>query len=527
MSTMKVREALLLLPLRHLFKCSGLTTVKMFSILFFFLQGDAVFCRVKLPRLISDGIVLQRNKEINIWGWADAGEKVSVDFLGKTYTTTTAADQKWKLEMAPQKEGGPYVLKIHGSNEIIVSDILIGDVWLCSGQSNMAYLLERSKGRYPQEIASSDNHFIRQFFVKPSFDFHLRQDCNSEGWIAASPVTVENFTALGYFFAREIYEHYKIPIGLINSSVGGTPAEAWISEDGLQSMTEYLEKYHFYQDPENVKNAQAFNKRTQDSLKSTLNRTLPVKFNHQPVSLYNAMIAPLIPFAIKGVLWYQGEANTGDPYSYRKLFPALIQDWRKQFKQSNLPFLYVQLANYGKQLKDPASSNVALLREAQSMALSLPYTGMAVIHDSGDGNMHPTDKKTVGYRLSLIARNQVYGEKSLIYSGAMYQSMKASGNKIVLSFSHIESPLAVKGGGDALHYFSIAGRDQKFVWANAKLQGDSILVWSDAVANPVAVRYAWASNPVGGDLYNKEGLPVSSFRTDKWADTDGIISDEQ
>lgn len=482
-------------------------------------QCNAAFSKVILPRLISDGIVLQRNKAINIWGWADEGEKIKVSFFNKTYSAITGADKIWMVVLNPQKEGGPYTMNIEGTNSITINNILIGDVWLCSGQSNMEYKMERSKQRYPEEIASSQNNFIRQFVVKSSVLFKEQNDVTSTGWIAASPETILNFTAVGYFFAKEIYDKYKIPIGLINSSIGGTPAEAWISEEGLQKLPSYLNKYHYYQNPENLKKDEAYNQRYQDSLKALGRKNPPlfVKRNHIPVVLYNTMIAPLTSFSFKGILWYQGEANTGDPYVYRELLPALIKDWRKKLHEPSLPFIYVQLANYGKPSTVPEDNDVAMLRESQSVSLKVPNTGMAVIHDAGeaDYNIHPTDKKTVGYRLSLIARKMVYGEKYLVSSGPVFKSMKIDGKKILLNFSNIGGGLMTNDGKDP-KYFSIAGADKKFTWAKAKIEGNTVVVWSDEIAKPVAVRYAWATNPLGANLYNKEGLPASLFRTDKW-----------
>lgn len=481
-------------------------------------RGNAT---VTLPRLISDGLVLQRNKPVRVWGWADPGETVTVRMDGKSYTAHTDAARRWQLSLAPHAAGGPYELTVSGSNTLTVRNVLFGDVWICSGQSNMEYKLQRSRERYPDEIATAGNDKIRQFEVKGPYSFAPLSDARSDGWVAATPESVLQFTAVGYFFARELYERYQVPIGLINSAVGGTPAEAWISEEGLRPLpASYLEAYRYYQVPERLQAVEAANRRLDDSAGRKPKRLIPgyVILNHRPAVLYNALIAPLTNMTVSGFLWYQGEANTVDPLPYRQLLPALIADWRQQFNQGPLPFLYVQLANYGKKSDTPSTSNIAVIREAQALARSVPNTGMAVIHDAGEttnGNIHPTDKKTVGHRLALIARKQVYGEKDLLSSGPVFASMKKEGARIRIHFTQTGSGLVAKDG-EPLRYFSIAGADQHFVWANARIEGNDVVVWSDAVPDPVAVRYAWAGNPAGANLYNREGLPASLFRTDNW-----------
>jgi sialate O-acetylesterase len=460
--------------------------------------------QLKLPRLISDGMVLQRDRKINVWGWDRAGENVSVTFNRRTYHTRAGADQKWRVELPPTAYGGPYKMVIRGSGKITVNDILIGDVWICSGQSNMEFLMTRVKEKYAPEIAGSANNRIRQFFVGHAWDFNKADDVKSpDGWQPATPANVLKFTAVGYFFAKSIYEKYKVPLGLISTSVGGTPAEAWTSGEGLKAFPGYLKEAGEYRaDPAKVQEIR--NKDTTHAL------------SRMPTVLFNSMIAPLIPYTIKGVVWYQGEQNTGRAYEYRTLFPALINDWRSWWGQGDFPFLYVQLAGLGAPVQEPSEDGWASLREAQTMALALPNTGMAVIHDIGEwDNIHPSDKKDVGERLSLAAQKIAYGDDKIVYSGPTYESMKMENGKIYISFKNTGGGLAAGGSGE-LKYFAIAGADRKFVWASARIEGDKVVVWSDQVANPVSVRYAWARNPQGANLYNKEGLPASLFRTDDW-----------
>jgi sialate O-acetylesterase len=626
-----------------------------------------VLGQVKLPRLISDNMVLQRDAKLAVWGWAATGEKVTVRFNGKTYTATTAADSTWTVQLPAMKAGGPYDMEITGSNSIVIKNILMGDVWVCSGQSNMELPMERVKEKYAAGIAESTNPAIRQFNVSTTYDFQMsRHDFESGNWQSADPKTVLQFTAVGYFFAKALYEKYKVPIGLIKASVGGSPAEAWLNEEALKAFPQHLEiamKYKrngyidsirnndkqvrdtwyqtlwqqdkglhdtkpWYDTGYNVtgwstmkvpgfwdeqglkgvngvvwfrKDIQVPASMTGKPVKLLLGRIVdqdsvfvngkfagttgyqypprryelpagmlqpgkntivvrvinsggrggfitdkpykiiageetidltgdwqyalgatasplpsPTFFQYQPTGLFNAMISPLLNERIKGVIWYQGESNAGRPAEYRTLFPAVINTWREKWKQGNFPFLFVQLANYMATKEQPGESSWAMTREAQLKTLSVPNTGMAVITDIGEWNdIHPLNKADVGKRLALWAQKQAYGDQKVVYSGPLYQSMKIQGNKVVLQFTSTGSGLMAKGNNE-LKYFAIAGADKKFVWAKATIEGNRVVVWSDQVPAPVAVRYAWADNPEGANLYNKEGLPASSFRTDSW-----------
>lgn len=473
----------------------------------FFLKVSA---DVRLPKLISDGMVLQRDIRTPVWGWASGGEKVSIRFQNHTFITTCNKDGKWRINLPAYRAGGPFDMIISGNNKIIIKNILIGDVWICSGQSNMAFKMGAVKDKYPQDIAQAANPNIRQFEVIRNYSLKVLDSLQSNGWKSADEKTVLSFSAVAYFFAVELYAKYKVPVGLINTSVGGSAAEAWISPEALKEFSHYLEEHNRISDI-------AAERGKQESF-TAIAKSENIKPEHFPSNLYNAMLAPLIPYAVKGVIWYQGERNAqeGKSYEYRTLFPALIKDWRSQWGQKKLPFLYVQLPNFKEPVSEPGESAWAELREAQLMALSLPNTGMAVINDIGEANnIHPKNKKDVGLRLALTARKIAYRDRKVVYSGPVFESMRLSGNKITLRFKNTGKGMVVKGGGD-LKQFSIAGEDKKFVQAEAKIQGNRVIVWHDNIQSPVAVRYAWADNPEGSNLYNMEGLPASSFRTDDW-----------
>lgn len=625
--------------------------------------------QVRLPQLVSDGMVLQRGEKINVWGWASPGEKVTVAFRGKNYRATTDANGKWNVALGAMKAGGPYTMEISASNKIALKDILVGDVYLCAGQSNMVHQMALHNVTYANDIASANYPEIRHFWVPTATNLAgPAQNLPESSWKWANPKDVNNFSAVAYFFARKLYEQYHIPIGLINTSVGGTPIEAWMSEEGFKSFPSIQNTIKKNQDTSYVN---GITRRVQAAAKAQPAKTVqdkgltgPVKWyensyqpkgwrninipgywedqgirnlngvvwyrreidipaamagtpakvflgrivdadilyvngqevgkttyqypqrryalqagalkpgknlfvvkvtnyggkggfvpdkpyfitangqtidlkgdwqykvgevfepatgdteaginaQNQPTALYNAMVAPATDYTIKGILWYQGESNSGDPASYKKLLPALISDWRSKFGKSNLPFMYVQLPNYMDVNYLPAESNWALMREAALQTLEVPNTAMAVTIELGEWNdIHPDNKKDVGERLALAAQKLVYGDKKVVASGPLYQSAMIEGNKIVVSFSNTGSGLTASDG-EELSWFAIAGEDKKFVWAKAKIEGDKVVVWNDKISDPKYVRYAWADNPDGANLYNKEGLPASPFRTDK------------
>jgi sialate O-acetylesterase len=491
---------------------------------------------VKLPAVIGDNMVLQRHISVPIWGTADPNEKVTVT-LGKQKLIANAdKDGKWSVKLKSLNAGGPYELTVAGKNKIVLKNVLVGDVWVCSGQSNMQWDVRNSLNA-DKETAEAKYPMIRFFTVKRVVsDKPLKE---TEGkWDECTPETVPGFTAVGYFFGRDLHKSLNVPIGLIHTSWGGTPAESWTSKETLESDPDFkpiLERWdkNVADYPQALKNYQEqLDQWDKDEQKAKADgKPEPKKPNPpgdpknspwMPSSLYNAMISPLIPYGIKGAIWYQGESNADRAYQYRKLFPAMITNWRKAWGQVNFPFLFVQLANFMDAKPEPAESAWAELREAQSMTLSLSNTGMAVAIDIGDAkDIHPKNKQDVGHRLALNALAIAHG-RNAEFSGPVYQSMTTVGNQIQLKFRHIGGGLVAKNN-EPLKGFAIAGEDHKFVWADAKIDGETVVVWSDKVSQPMAVRYAWADNPVC-NLYNKADLPASPFRTDDWK---GVTADKK
>jgi sialate O-acetylesterase len=487
---------------------------------------------VRLPAVISDNMVLQAGGRVSLWGWADPNEEINVAVSWRKVDWTIQADNagKWSFQMTAPDVGGPYEITFKGKNTVTVKNILAGEVWLCSGQSNMQMAVEQATNA-KEEIAAADYPQIRLFTVTRKVAEKPQADCTGK-WVVCSPETVGNFSAVGYFFGRDLYKELKQPIGLIHSSWGGTAAEAWTSPVALQEnpnlepiLKRYKEALAVYpqakakydeamaQWPQAAKQAKAEGKQAPPRPGLPMGPENP----NSPCGLYNAMIAPLVPYTIRGTIWYQGESNAGRAYQYRDLFPTMIKSWWNawgQQGQEDFAFLFVQLANFMAVKDEPGDSTWAELREAQLLTLELPNTGMAVIVDIGDAkDIHPKDKQDVGKRLALWALANSYGRK-VVYSGPLYKYMEKRDNKIVLSFGHVGGGLVAKGG-EQLEGFAIAGADRKFVWGDAKIEGDQIVVSSEKVADPVAVRYAWADNPMC-NLYNKADLPASPFRTDAW-----------
>ncbi|MBW8684330.1 sialate O-acetylesterase [Chitinophaga rhizophila] len=455
------------------------------------------YADVRLPSLVGSNMVLQRNKPLNVWGWADKGEKVTVSFRNGTYSAVTAADGKWKVQLPAQQAGGPYTMTVSGHNTIKLENILVGEVWIASGQSNMEMPL-KGWGKilnYEQEIKAADYPEIRLFQLKHTTSTAPLEDANAwdGGWQACTPQSIPEFSSVGYFFAREIYSHQHVPVGVIHTSWGGTVAEAWTSGESIRKIPAFADTVKAFE---------------------TLPAPQAPANPNKPTLLYNGMIHPLLSYAFRGVIWYQGEGNANRAYQYREVFPTMIKDWRKHFNNGNFPFYFVQLANFKEKQSQPMESDWAELREAQLMTLSLPNTGMATAVDIGDAkDIHPKNKQEVGRRLSLIARAKVYGEK-IPFSGPIYQSKKVAGNKVTLTFKHVDNGLKTKEG-NILKGFEVAGADKKFHPAEATIKGNMVIVTSKDVDKPVAVRYGWADNP-DGNLYNGAGLPASPFRTDNY-----------
>jgi len=492
------------------------------------LAAPAALADVKLPAVIGENMVLQQGADVPVWGWADPGEKVTVAFAGQTASATADKDGKWAVKLTALKPGEPAAMTVSGKNKLTLKNVLVGEVWVCSGQSNMAWSLSRANNAQ-QEIAAAKYPKIRLFTVRRATADGPQKDCQGN-WVECSPKTAGGFSAVGYFFGRHLHKNLKVPVGLINTSWGGTPAEAWTSLPALKAdpffkplldrwdklLTAPSAKDKYEKAMEAWKKAAA---KAKAEKKRLPRKPRPPrdhsKSPHRPANLYNGMIAPLIPYAITGAIWYQGESNAGRAHQYRKLFSAMIVDWRKNWGRGDFTFLWVQLANFMARKGEPAPSAWAELREAQSMALKLPKTGQAVIIDIGEArNIHPKNKQDVGSRLGLAARKIAYGQE-LCFSGPVYESMTVKGGEVALKFSNTGAGMVAKGGGK-LTGFALAGKDKKFVRADAKIQGkDTVVVSSDKVKAPVAVRYAWADNPEC-NLYNKALLPADPFRTDTW-----------
>lgn len=627
------------------------------------LSTAGVLADVSLPRLLSDGAILQRDKPLTIWGWADEGEKVSVTFANKQLSTI-AKDGRWSVTFPAFKAGGPYELRVNGKNQLIRKDILLGDLWIAAGQSNMELPLNRVKYQYPGLIESTRQPNIREFNVPVAYAFKgPLQDYTQGQWKTATPENMATFSAVGFFFMEKLHAENKVPIGLVTLPVGGSPAEAWVSESVLQKYPHFQQKLQPFKDDAHVQATITNDKANSDKwyadlgaadvglknnwqqekldtgdwkslqvpgflkeqgsdftngslwVRKTLELTaaqaakkatlwlgcivdgdqvyvngqlvgqtgyqyppriyavpsgilkagsnsiairitsytanagfvkdkryalllgegmlgdeqidLKGEWKYQiaaragamqptttlqylPSSLFNAKLAPALPLEVKGVIWYQGESNVGRAEEYKNLMVDLVNDWRAQFNDKNLPFVYVQLANFLPAVKEPGESGWAELREAQRELLSMKNTAMAVAIDVGEWNdIHPLNKQVVGERLALGALKVAYGKKSLLASGPSLKRVKARGNKLELSFSDVGKGLEVKG--EQLGHMAIAGADKKFVWAKAEVKKDKVIVWADTVAEPKWVRYAWADNPEGANLYNSAGLPASPF----------------
>jgi sialate O-acetylesterase len=480
---------------------------------------------VKPNALISDGMVLQRGMRAPIWGTADDGEAITVRIQDRE-AKTVAKDGRWRVDLEELKEGGPYEMTIAGKNQLQFHNVLVGEVWIASGQSNMEWPLSLTIDPL-KTVADTANPKIRLFTVPKRPSATPERDVHAS-WQECSPMTARGFSAVAYFFGRDLEKSLHVPIGLIHTSWGGTPAESWTGQPALeaepslkylaerqqQALADYPKvRTRYIADLQkhlaNVTRAEAAGKDLPNPPAPPVN---PARNAWGASTLYNGMIAPLIPYAFRGAIWYQGESNAGRAYEYRTLLPAMIKNWRADWKEGDFPFLIVQLAPFGDPDKEPKDSEWAELREAQLLTTkTLPNTAEAVIVDVGDPfDIHPRQKEPVGGRLALAARALAYGEK-VEYSGPAYENMKTEGSKIALSFSHAGGGLVAKG--DALTGFAIAGADRKFVPAEAKFEGEQVVVWNPRVEQPVAVRYGWANYPVV-NLYNQAGLPASPFRTD-------------
>jgi len=462
-----------------------------FCVLFLSLTTVAAEAAIKLPAIIGNNMVLQRDEPLPIWGWDAPDTKVTVT-IGETSVTATADGQgKWQVQLPAMPAGGPHTMTIAGTDSVKLENILVGEVWLCSGQSNMEWSVNASLNAQ-QEIAAADHPQIRHIKISHVPADKPQDDVASSGWQLSSPQTAGGFTATGYFFARHLQEQLNVPVGLIGSNWGGTRIEPWTPPVGFGAVPAL--------------------KDIADNLDKFPSKNPDGSLNHQtPLALYNGMIAPLVPYGIRGALWYQGESNNGEGMLYSEKMKALIAGWRALWNKPELPFYFVQLApfRYG-----GSPESLPGIWEAQVATLSVPNTGMAVTVDISDiKDIHPKNKQDVGKRLALWALAKLYGKNDLVFSGPLYKSMTVEGNKIRLAFDHVGGGLSSRDG-QPLTWFTIAGEDKNFVPAKAEIDGATVVVSADNVAQPVAVRFGWHQE-AEPNLSNKEGLPASPFRTDK------------
>jgi sialate O-acetylesterase len=458
------------------------TLIKKLSLIAFisgiFFQGT--WANISLPEIFSDNMVLQQKSEVPFWGWAKTGETVTIkaDWLDKEITLNVGSQGTWRVIITTPGAGGPFNIRLIGYNEIILKNVLIGEVWLCSGQSNMEWSAQSGINNGEDEIKNADYPGIRLFTVYQSTSLYPQDHLTGE-WSACTPETMRYFSAIGYLFAKTLHKELGVPVGIINTSWGGTPAEAWMPEEIITK---------------------------DDFLLEASKKQKPVPWGPvEPGRIYNSMISPLVPFHIAGVLWYQGEQNTVNAYAYKELLTGLITSWRSRWGY-DFPFYYAQIApyRYGNQYEGVE------VRDAQRRALEVPNTGMIVLSDIGDTtNIHPKNKQDVALRLANMALNRYYKSKQIEDSGPLYRNMVIDKNKAVISFNHGEGLHAT---GNKLTCFEIAGEDKVFYPADAKIKGEQVLVSSKKVKSPVTVRFAW-SNTATPNLFNRANLPASCFIT--------------
>lgn len=471
---------------------------------------------ISAASIFGDNMVLQQGINAPIWGSAKPNQSLSLSFAGNIVKTKANKEGKWMVKLPKLKAGGPLKMVITTDDDSLVFKyVMVGEVWLASGQSNMQ--MKMSEISNPQKELSQANFNKIRFFNVGLNMSHKPLEQVKGSWQLCTPTNARQFSAAAYFFARDLHLDQNVPVGIISSSWGGTPSEAWTSSESLINHPDFKDSVKRYQKLEaNWELLYSDYLKTNEARKldNTIKAAVIPAQKNFPTSLYNAMIAPIVPYGIKGVIWYQGENNAPRAAQYRSIFPLLINDWRTKWNNEKMPFIFAQLANYRTRNTEPVSADPwALLREAQTMTLKLPYTGMAVTIDIGDAtNIHPKNKLDVGKRLYLAASHVSYN-KSVVYSGPMYDKLTINKDKAEVSFKHVGKGLTSNDG--PLTAFEIAGADKKFYWADAEIVGDKIVLSSKNVAAPIAVRYAWSTNPAAS-LFNKEGLPASPFRSDDW-----------
>lgn len=491
-----------------------------------------IFADVRLPDVLGDAMVFQQNQKIPIWGWAEAGESVKVSFGKQNLTATANEKGVWRVDLNALKAAfTPQTLTIEGKNKIELKDILVGEVWLVSGQSNMQWTLFQSVNG-EAEVAKANHPNIRLFNVSREVGFRKKEGKLGE-WKSCNPESVREFSGAGFYFAVELQKNLNVPVGIINSSYGGSQAEAWTpisyleSNPDLKATVERTKIWNEERPRVKTEYAAAIEKWKVEAEKQKAAGAKPSPSPGVPdalrdyrvaSSIYDGMIAPLMPFAIKGAIWYQGESNEARAEQYNILLPTMIRAWRTGWNAGNFPFGIIQLPNFRKQQDEPVDEAWSFIREAQRRTvLNTVNTGLIVTIDIGEaGDIHPKNKLDVGKRMSIWALKNAYGKK--LTSSPMFQKMEIKGNKIVLTFAEAGNGLKLRGG-EKLDDFAIAGADKKFVWADAKIVGkNKVEVSSASIPNPQAVRYAFNNNPKNPNLTNDSGLPAAPFRTDDWAD---------
>jgi sialate O-acetylesterase len=479
---------------------------------------------VVVPNVFSESMVLQQGQKNPVWGRADAGEKVVVSIAQQQHETTADADGNWQVQLDALEVGGPHTLKISGSNSIEIGDVLVGEVWVCSGQSNMQWTVQSSNDFQLEKLAA-DYPQIRMINFPQVGSQEPIWTHDDRKWMVCTPETVGSFSAVGYFFARQLHQTLDVPVGMVNNAWGGSACEAWINRDVLESDDRFaglMARWNTMEDQYEALSTKDDLSEQETQLRNNLARNMGG--NARPANIYNGVLKSHLGYGIRGAIWYQGESNAGRAYQYRDLFPLMISNWRAEWGQGEFPFYWVQLADFMDEQTEPSDSAWAELREAQTLTMDkLPNTGEAVIIDIGEGkDIHPRNKVDVGRRLARWALANQYGY-DVPYQSPRYASMEKDGNKIILSFDHVAGGWRPFDVRQPLG-FTIAGEDKKFVNADAKILEDGrVAVEAAGIDNPVAVRYAWANNPVC-NMYSAADLPLTPFRTDDW---DGVTKNSQ